>query len=421
MADPECHPAHRELGGSVAPRFLACPGSIRLSRGQPKKSSDFAKLGTAAHLLAEYTLLTWKRDPARGFKPADRLGYFADVDAGSFLQGKGDGARIAVDADMVAAVELYVETVLADVRPGYDLEVEKRFCLDWLHPGLGGTNDALVGEPFGLLRVYDYKHGQGVPVEVEYPDGRPNAQLAYYALGAAHDEDYAEVELVIVQPRAPHPDGPVRRKRMPIQDLEAWGETVLKPGARATESPTAPLRTGDHCRFCPALPICPEQRRTALEAAQLAFDDECMPVEASPVLPAPEDLTPEQLGKLMAVISIIAPWLDAVAERVKDDLQRGAMIPGWKLVSGRGTRKWADEQQAEALLLRHLNQDAHERKLKTPAQAEKAFKQLGLDPALLAGLVARTCGVLVAPETDTRPAVNAAAVFADESQPGDDL
>ena len=48
--------AHSRIGASSMHRWSACPGSVVLSEGIESRSSDDAKLGTAAHALAEACL-----------------------------------------------------------------------------------------------------------------------------------------------------------------------------------------------------------------------------------------------------------------------------------------------------------------------------------------------------------------------------
>ena len=58
---------HAILGASSSHRWLACPGSIRLSAGMPNTGSVYAEEGTAAHELAEKCLNL-------GHDAADHLG-----------------------------------------------------------------------------------------------------------------------------------------------------------------------------------------------------------------------------------------------------------------------------------------------------------------------------------------------------------
>lgn len=372
--------AHSILGASSSHRWLSCPGSIRLSAGLPKTTSSYADEGTAAHELAENCLRTKTN-------AAEHLGSLITV----------NGSVYEVDNEMAEAVQVYLDNVrcdLGEAGKGAVLQIEQRFHLDWLYPGLFGTNDALVGQPFGLLRIYDYKHGAGVAVEAT-----DNPQLMYYALGAAYGDTYEEVELVVVQPRAQHPDGPVRRCRLTVEELERWGREVLLPGARATEGPGAHLLTGGHCKFCPALAICPAQRDKALAVAREAF------AQAQP--PSPEALTPQELRKILDAADLVEAWLAACRVHAKMLLEQGLVVPediGHKLVAGRATRRWIDEDEAAATL-EMLGVDPYERKLKSPAQAEKSTKKGALDQ-----LITTTRGTQMVPVSDKREALQPAAL-----------
>src|SRR3546814_4893751 len=104
------------------------------------------------------------------------------------------------------------------------------------------TGDAVLYRPStGELRVYDLKYGRGVPVEVER-----NSQELYYGLGATMAEPgrlVNTVELVIVQPRAPHRDGPVRRWETTGMELLDWA-VELVDAAKRTARPDA--RSEEH-------------------------------------------------------------------------------------------------------------------------------------------------------------------------------
>ena len=378
--------AHSILGASSSHRWLNCPGSIRLSAGMPKTSSKYADEGTAAHELAETCLRS-------GGTANSYLGKIITVNETAY----------EVTHEMADAVQLYLDVLSADYKSaGFNpvLAIEQRFHLDWLYDGMFGTNDALVGQPFGLLRVYDFKYGAGVAVDVT-----DNTQLMYYALGAAHGETYDEVELVIVQPRAQHPDGPVRRQRMWVAELDRWADQVLLPGAEATEDPEAPTNAGEWCRFCPAMAICPAQKEVAVRSAQFAFQDkpQAPPMAAS--------LAPSELRQILDKASMIEAWLESCREHARLLLEQGADPNdlGYKLVAGRASRKWIDEADAEKFLTT-LDIDPFEHKLKSPAQAEKALR--GPAKKALEDMVQTVRGVQLAPLSDKREAVGGAAALA---------
>lgn len=382
---------HAVKGASSSHRWLACPGSIRMSEGCPKTTSIYAQEGTAAHTLAEMCL-------RNGKTAAHRIG--------TIITNR-DGSVHTVTEEMAEAVQQYVDLVHAEYEAagkGAVLLYEQKFKLDWLYPGLFGTNDAMVGEPFGTLRVYDYKHGAGVAVDAE-----DNTQAMYYGLGAIKDKAsagaYEDIELIIVQPRAHHKDGPVRRHKISVDELLKWGREVLLPGAKATEDPNAPLAAGGHCRFCPALAICPEQKKNAVAVAQTVF----APVPTAP--PAPEALTYAELKEILDASDMVKAWLNACRAHVRNLLETGvakAEDLGYKLIAGRASRKWSDEKKAEEWLTAMLEDEAYvPKKLVSPAQAEKVLKGKDAKKAIKE-MVSETRGTQLAPLSDSREAVQPA-------------
>ncbi len=237
---------HSKIGGSGAHRFWECPGSIALAdkaRAKPgfeDSPSVYASEGTVAHQLAEQCLID--NDDPDGF-----IGF-------SF---EADDRIIKVTQNMADAVQVYLDTIRKDCQKfgtnAAFLEIEKGFSLPSIDPEAFGTNDACLHIPYETLIVYDYKHGKGVVVEV-----RHNKQLLYYALGAIQGkEDVEFVELVIVQPRAPHKEGTVRSITYTRDNLEIF-EMELKNKVIATKNPNAIRRGGQWCKFCAAYSICDE-------------------------------------------------------------------------------------------------------------------------------------------------------------------
>ena len=380
--------SHSILGASSSHRWLPCPGSIRLSEGLPNTTSEYAAEGTAAHELGHMCLM----DDTNAL---DHLGEVIKVN---------EQFSFPVTEEMAEAVQVYLDTVRADyavVGKSAELRFEHQFRLDWLREGLYGTNDALVGEPFGVLRVYDYKHGRGVAVDVS-----DNSQLMYYGLGASHGDAYEEVELVIVQPRGHHPDGPVRRCRMPIDQLTKWGSEVLLPGAQATEDPNAKVVAGEHCKFCPALGVCRVQQDSAIEVVKDAFSS----YTAAP--PSPEVMTLAELQRVLDKQTMVEGWMNACRAYARSLLDSGKVTPnelGYKLVEGRSSRDWKNPEEAAGALEMLVGEDAYvPKKLVSPAQAEKILK--GAEgKKLLAPLISRSPGKpQLAPLNDDRAAIQPA-------------
>lgn len=353
--------AHAKLSASGASRWMACPGSVQLSVGMPNSSSSYAKEGTAAHAFAEFCLKKVLNNYV-DFEVAKIRHETVDVAklAGeiSFFEGES----FTVTEDMAEAVQLYVDTVQGDLKDGMSLAIEKKFCLDWIDKEMFGTNDASIGDPFQTLRVYDYKHGAGIPVEV-----KGNVQMLYYALGAAKNGTYTDIELVIVQPRCHHDDGPVRRWSLTMEELLTWEKDVFIPAINKAKSGTGELSSGSHCKFCPAAAKCPKLKEKALVALEEEFSKSIELME-------PSLLSDEQLSKIYESKKILTDYLKAVEEYIKAKLQKGEGVEGWKLVKGVCKRSYIDEEKALKVLTNKFGKRKIMKvELMSPTQMEKKF------------------------------------------------
>jgi len=372
---------HASLGASSAYRWMACPGSIALSQNIPRKDSVYSLEGTAAHALSE-------------------LAFKAKMNPSNWLGEKVEG--VVVSQDMVLAVEVYVDFLHTLASYEGQLMLEHRFDLSKLMPPapMFGTSDCvayLAGER--KLVVADYKHGAGVAVEVEN-----NSQLMYYGLGALLQLDpkmpVEEVEMVIVQPRAPHKDGPIRRWKTTTAYLLDFSLELIE-AAHATTKADAKISAGKHCRFCPAQPLCPELHRETQVVAQTEFT-------TKPLLDI-RLLTPEQIGMVLERADVIEDWIRSIRQHVQTQLEQGTEVPGWKLVPKRAMRTWGSETEVVAWAkTKGLETDElYELKIKSPAALEKTVGKKNLPKELVVSI---SSGHTLAPASDPRPAVaNAAA------------
>jgi hypothetical protein len=354
--------AHSKIGASSMSRWSKCPASVRLSENMPNTSSVYALEGTKAHELAEKIL--------RGEK----------VDLSQYDEETVEAVMVYVDAFKKAAIDCTF------------YKVEQRFDLSAIYPGLYGTGDGLIyHEKTKVLQIWDYKHGQGIAVEVVN-----NQQLQYYALGAllASKVPCSEVKMVIAQPRAYHPDGPIRSWTIPVTDLLDFSADLIE-AAQRTEDPNAPIVSGDHCRFCPAAPVCPELNEKAIETAKNEF--------------SPTYYDPIKLADTLDKLPAIEAWIKAVREFAFREAETGKEIPNYKLVPKRATRKWkGSEEEIEKVLLMefglHYMEVKHEPELKSPAQIEKLIpKEM---KARLEEIVSKeSSGSTLVPSSDKRQSV----------------
>jgi hypothetical protein len=392
---------HAKLSPSAAKRWMNCPGSVRLSECIEAPSSDYAKEGTAAHFVAEQCLKHRCNADELWSVLSRKNGQILETE--QFVQYKK-----WINGEMFEYVQGYLDMIHRDmnaVPAGLRLfNVEQRFDLNWLVEDLWGTNDVCLGEYLKTLTVYDLKYGAGVPVEVV-----DNPQLMIYALGAVgeyNNDEYETVSMVIYQPRCYHEDGPMRRWDMSVSDLFAWAYNVLKPAAKATQDPKAPLHAGDWCLFCPVMGACPELAKDALETARADFSQNPATID----LPEPELLSDREIARVLQFSDIISAWAKQVAGHAQAVLEGGGKIDGYKLVPKRANRKWINTATAEVELHSLLGRQIYTQpKLKGPAQIEKL---LGKNKSAIKHLWEKPdTGVTIAPQSDRREAVPPPAIM----------
>lgn len=385
---------HSKIGASSMKRWAACPGSVKLSEGVESRSSEFAAEGTMAHAVAEAWLNGDEPQSGDLFKWDDH----------------GKACQAILDDTMIEHVGVYLDAVHERCDGKREnLLVEQKFHLKDLHEDLFGTSDAIVWQPAARrLSVIDLKYGAGVPVEV-----RDNPQLLYYGLGALLANPQwkpAEVEVVIVQPRCPHEDGPVRSHVVPVVDLiDFAGELVdaVKRVEQATREFQADLdqweleflSPGDHCRWCPAAGLpCPSIAQRAQQEAKIAFAPG-LPYEAA------------TLAQTLEWLPILEAWIKNVREFAYAEAEKGHDIPRHKLVEKRATRKWRDESEAEEQLIElsegfalFTRDDLYERKFISPAAVEKMLPK-DKRGALEQLCIKESSGHTLVHESDKRDAV----------------
>lgn len=360
--------AHSVHGASSAYRWFACPGSVKLIGTLGAKDSGasrWAEEGTAAHELAEVALGTRAGDPHEWV-------------------GARASNGVLFDPDMADAVAVYVDEVNGLRARCAWSTIEGRFSLGHLARSFGvdgvdlfGTCDfAGYDNVSKTLYVRDYKHGRGIEVSVE-----DNPQVQYYGLGALGtlvDEigavDVQWVDLGIVQPRAGHPA--VRTWRIPAEKLRDFARRLIA-AVEATLDPDAPLRAGEHCRFCPALGAgCPAAKMHAQEKSRTMFDD--LPEEAA-VKERAAGFSDAELAQLCDAASYLKLWAEAVQAETSRRLDQGVTIAGWKLVDKRAVRRWVEDARShvaneleKVLEPEEIYQPAA---LKSVAQIEKVLKR----------------------------------------------
>lgn len=398
---------HSELSPSGAKRWIGCPASINFLRNikkLPQKSSIHAEEGTAAHELAAYCL-------ENEVKPESCIGKVFN--------------KFKVDAEMARQVAKYVDYVNGATTWDATLWIENRLSLESIKENMFGTADAIIVSR-EYIEVADLKYGKGVVVEVE-----DNPQLALYAIGALvhlakhgikFNDDF-EVKLTIAQPRAAHSDGPIRSTTKTIAQLKDFKDLVKK-AIEISELENAPFGpSDDNCRWCEGAPTCRAFAEHNLRVAQLEFADMLKtPLEVKQKLPNVEELTEEELAKIMTHSKAIETWLNAVGERAIKLAKAGTAIPNWKLVYGRSNRAWSSESEVIQKLEEYGTDldRLYEKKFLSPSKAEKELTNAEWET--VKDLVFKPTGkITLAPESDGRMAVDHNKAAADDWANEDEL
>jgi hypothetical protein len=188
--------------------------------------------------------------------------------------------------------------------------------------------------------------------------------------------------LIIIQP----PE--VKRWTTTRARIEQFERDLVK-AVNAAEQPNAPIKHGDHCRWCAAKPICPVMTGAVDRAVQLKLDA----------------IDVDKIGAYLHNADLLEAWIKDLRSLAEEMMQKGKPISGWKMVPKRATRQWVKEEDAKVALLKHLKEsEVIETKLVSPAAAEKLLKtqKIKLPDGLT---VAISSGNTIAPVSDPRPAV----------------
>jgi hypothetical protein len=345
-------PAHSPLGGSGAARWMVCPGSVQMSQGVDDPESEFAAEGTAAHKLAENCL--------RGAKDAWE---FVGVDLFGYAGMPEPGAMPTPSKAMADAVQVYLRAVRSahPIETDDNFFIEAKFHCPNIHPYFYGQADFVyVDYAASTLHIWDYKHGAGIVVDV-----KENPQCMYYACGVLEDLELwgaiNKVVLHIAQPRGFHPDGALREWAVSTDELDAWLADTLVP-AMDQAMTSREVKSGSHCRFCPA-------RRHACPQIAADFDELEGLMDLIAKKGGAKALTNAQLGRFLELFDIAKMITKSATETAFARLQAGKTVPGRKLAHSRTKRAWKDG--AESALQEELGSAAYSTpSINSPAQID---------------------------------------------------
>lgn len=367
---------HSRFAPSSAHRVVTCPASLLLNEAEPDSPSFEAVEGTVAHYIHEQ-MLAFNVDPMnfigmhpRQFMPEHELTK-AEWKLLPYSRGLKPEKDFLITQDMIAHVE---ESVLRCWEIPGDRYVEQRVDITPWCPPLDehgnptetqrGTADFFACAP-GVLDITDLKFGIGVQVFA-----KRNYQAIKYALGVINEYDWLyDFERIIIrinQPRLNHFDVWETTK----QELLEIGE-YIKSRYEIALQPNAPFGASDKgCQFCKVKHKCAHLAQEVRDMFDFEDDATLEDVRTEAAF-----LTLERQVELYKMRALFKLWIGAVeADIIKKLASDQDSVPGLKLVAGRSSRYWRDEEATrEELLFNDVSEDQlfKPREMISPAQAEK--------------------------------------------------
>ena len=311
---------HARLSASSAARWLNCTPSALLAEQFPDTGSKYAAAGTLAHSIAELKARKYFVEPMGPQKYGAAL--------------KKLKADESYDPGMDSATDVYLDHLKSiamqyDQTPFVALEVK----VDYSHvaPEGFGTADCIMiaGDE---MHVVDYKNGAGVPVDAE-----ENPQMMLYALGALnvyrplYGNSIQRIHLHIVQPNA----GGVKSWEISRKDLNIWATEFVQARAKLAYNGEGDYNPGPWCddHFCPARATCTARAKKLLEMEDVAGQD-------------PATMSDSQIGEILTRATSLQKWVNALQDYAFNAAMNGRKIDGFKLVEGRASRDWINQDEA---------------------------------------------------------------------------
>ena len=310
-------------------------------------SSEAAERGTRLHELTEQLF-------TKGSLTPEQIGKTTTED----LE--------AVDSAMGAAI-----TALHNDDDSYEIRCELKvypFMDTDLEKDCWGTADLVAYDPVKKhLVVLDYKFGY------KYVVALANPQLKVYLLGALREFPNAvSADVVIVQPA--HSDDP-QVYSVDLSDLIDWRDSIVIPKLQQAKMDTYALRPGSWCdsHYCPARGQCKAQ----LGKTEELIEDFLVPVAEGQVPAVSAGISMEELAAIVDKASFIEEFLKGAKAQLKERIKSGEVSETKKLVAGRRSRSWTNNEDAEKFLKGQKLKlaDRYTHKLLSPPQAEKLLKE----------------------------------------------
>lgn len=329
---------HRSFSPSKSERFFNCLGSTNLIARTPSRATTgYASEGQMAHDVLEAGLRNGDTSVMKAIKHSRHAAHslaksYTDFhssvqDALDYIWGVMEYLDLAY-GDAVMYVERYVD-VPSVSAPGE----------------AGGFCDvAIFSKSARILYVIDYKHGVGVAKAAV-----GNTQVQQYGAGFLFEadaeikpEDVDVVRLVIIQPRAFHPEGEIREWNTTPANLVDY-LIDMDSTIELARDPKAPLNPGvSWCQFCEARSSCPALAQSAVASILNDANKQVIDLKASS-LPDLKSLDINRLAHINLMRPMINLWLDGVETHLDELSRAGYDVPGHKRVESQAKREYYGE------------------------------------------------------------------------------
>ncbi len=338
---------HAKYSPSKLHRIIECPGSALLSEYAPEPgTSAYAEEGTLLHAYmveamdAFQSIATWHDDYAPDTSNQEHIVLIHNA-----MQ------EVADILDGLCGDFGYINDQRVYMSEGVDVN---------------GTVDLVVYSEHELHAI-DFKFGAGVEV-----DAYNNPQLLAYLDGALNDPKIKTLPIQrmfvhIIQPRLDEH----KMVEVTSVELEQFRAQVQR-AIMLAESKNPPFHSGAHCRWCPCAGTCRTRAKYTQDSALMALSS------VSDSMDIQSQMTDiPSLAKILSTRKAVEAGFAAIEQYLKMQLAGGQEVPGFKLVTGRSSRKWVDGTSIEDLE-EAFGIEAHEfikADMMSVAQAEKLLNK----------------------------------------------
>lgn len=313
---------HALIAPSSMDRTVACSAWIGLSQGlPPEPETEEAMEGNAADWVAKQ----W----AQGI----------EWHHGAPIPLPGD---FKVDYDMIHGAKMWTKTLGYGAVSGVPVICERIHPTDcWGEPD-GWRWDAIEG----VLRLPDYKYG------FEIVDVFENWQLIPYAVGLIDTlglkDTEVTIEFIIVQPRAHHLDGPVRRWKVRADKIRHLVTKAHHAAIRAVPPPNLEIApplavTGPHCVHCPA--------RLHCKSFQMGISTVLSTTRSATRVAMDHIAVGTQLALVQDAIKMLKAQETALEAQAESYIRSGKHVPNFVMEPGTSRLGWLPNVTAEEIIL----------------------------------------------------------------------